>query len=139
MKKNQCKTCRWWHHYDDELTYGECRRFPPTNNTDVETTDGGTMPIASWVETDGDDWCGEWSPTDTPSGLSDVQLARAWNIKAKGWTESYVARWIKHIKEILASGVDNPEDVCRITRCRRGTKRWEVVSEITNRLTGNMH
>lgn len=49
MSGRTCEGCRWFLKYTGQ-SIGQCRRYPPTQNTD-----------AGWLEVDQFDWCGEWA------------------------------------------------------------------------------
>jgi len=49
---SSCARCRYWTPVPDEDGHnlGQCRRFPPS--------------YEGWAMTFGDDWCGEFEPSD---------------------------------------------------------------------------
>ena len=55
MERQRCEGCRWFLRYTGQ-SIGQCRRYPPTQNTD-----------AGWLEVDEFDWCGEYSGNSTVS------------------------------------------------------------------------
>ena len=73
---NTCLTCDFWLPNANEkppyneLTCGECRRYPPsvpliikTTELGVEVHDRGSndgVPLMGWPETYAAEWCGEW-------------------------------------------------------------------------------
>jgi hypothetical protein len=54
--KAQCKDCRFWsesERWDNaEISWGECRRHAPKAANRGDDVD--------WIETQDDDWCGEF-------------------------------------------------------------------------------
>lgn len=72
-----CKTCRFWsfdRHLakpepDGSAAVGLCRRRSPSPRClHGDGVDGdGQVLAAIWPETNDNDWCGEWNPTETPS------------------------------------------------------------------------
>lgn len=64
---DQCKTCRFWFvsNVFRGVTYGECKRFPPSPvviDEDIEDR----RPLMAH-----DDWCGEYSITPTKGGQNN--------------------------------------------------------------------
>ena len=55
MSRQRCEGCRWFLRYTGQ-SIGQCRRYPPTQNTD-----------AGWLEVDQFDWCGEYADSSTTS------------------------------------------------------------------------
>ena len=49
MERQRCRDCRWFLKYTGQ-EIGQCRRYPPTENTD-----------AGWLEVSDFDWCGEYA------------------------------------------------------------------------------
>ena len=49
MKRQRCEGCRWFLQYPSQ-DIGQCRRYPPTENTET-----------GWLEVNAGHWCGEWA------------------------------------------------------------------------------
>lgn len=66
----ECGSCRHWRKIDDG-TYGQCRRYPPTQKLDMPVGDG-RHPIRLGLteghpETFHAHWCGEFAKSETPN------------------------------------------------------------------------
>lgn len=55
----ECELCRFFKPEPNDMTGGECRRYPPPG-TRVDV-DGVAVP-APWPIVEGWDWCGEFKP-----------------------------------------------------------------------------
>ena len=65
MERQRCKDCRWFLRYTGQ-EIGQCRRYPPTENTD-----------AGWLEVSDFDWCGEWADKNiTPDQHEQRELIK---------------------------------------------------------------
>lgn len=71
----KCSTCKWWNKTEPGHTYADCRRQPPQFNFNVnvkrsrygDNQDEITVsrfPNAQWPNTNENDWCGEYAPSD---------------------------------------------------------------------------
>jgi hypothetical protein len=87
--------------------------------------------------TDESEWCGEWQAMGLTK-LSDNELARLWGIHKRfnHETEPWIAHHISQVREAINAGVTSEENVCRMFKCREGTKRWKIFAEIRSRLLG---
>jgi len=63
----QCKNCKWWEELNTvkrekkmygyrKFSYGNCRRYPPKENYEVNAPAIGK----EFIQTEFDDWCGEF-------------------------------------------------------------------------------
>lgn len=63
-KKNGCETCRFWvRGFDidgEKLSFGECRKNPPTPIPWIDPVEGGKSWHSVWPETEGTDFCFQW-------------------------------------------------------------------------------
>ena len=82
MERQRCKDCRWFLRYTGQ-EIGQCRRYPPTENTD-----------AGWLEVSDFDWCGEYADNnDIAEETKRRDLIRqfALALVASGWNKPEVA------------------------------------------------
>ena len=78
MTKQRCEGCRWFLRYTSQ-DIGQCRRYPPTQNTK-----------AGWLEVGAFDWCGEWADKNiTPEQHERRELVRRFALAiVDGWYAS---------------------------------------------------
>ena len=77
-RKERCETCRFWMKMENEHTTGDCHRHAPSPVLIDQLPDGDNTSDGGdyvwWPVLLKADWCGEWTPVDTPAAKAPQLL-----------------------------------------------------------------